>query len=243
MTKVSIPFIIRDMETFDAIEFGKRLRAARVKKGLSQQDLADLFGIERASVSMWERGKNPPALNKIGALARKLEVSGDWLISGVRDQKIPEVPSNIIPFPSDGALKFIPLVSWPPPARRREFTDSGESLAAESSTDEESEERILVTVNVGKNAFVAQVKGDSMAPEYPDGSVIIVDPAQEPRHNADVVVRLNEEAEPVFKRLKIDGSRWYLFPLNERYPTIPLEGKDFTICGVVIWMGRKVKDV
>ncbi len=70
--------------------------------------------------------------------------------------------------------------------------------------------------------------------------MVVVDPDKEPRHNSDVVVRLNGDMEATFKRLKIDGSRWFLHPINERYPVIPLEGKDFTICGVVVWVGREV---
>ena len=80
-----------------------------------------------------------------------------------------------------------------------------------------------------------------MSPDYQDGSVIVVDPSREPRHDSDVVVRLNSDMEATFKRLKVDGSRWYLHPLNDRYPVISLEGKDFTICGTVVWVGRDVK--
>ncbi|MHB8370637.1 MAG: LexA family protein [Leptospirales bacterium] len=102
------------------------------------------------------------------------------------------------------------------------------------------EEVIPCSSKGGPHSFALRVKGDSMEPDYPDGSIVIVDPDREPRHNADVVVRLNGEMEATFKRLKIYGSRWYLHPLNDRYPPLPLEGKDFTICGVVVWVGREV---
>lgn len=103
------------------------------------------------------------------------------------------------------------------------------------------EELIPRPSKCGPNSFALKIKGDSMEPDYPDGSVVVVDPAREPRHNSDVVVRLNGEMEATFKRLKIDGSWLYLHPLNDRYPVIPLEGHDFTICGTVIWVGREVK--
>ena len=80
-----------------------------------------------------------------------------------------------------------------------------------------------------------------MLPDYPDGSVIVVDPDVSPINNDDVVVRLNSDMEATFKRLKVDGSRMHLQPLNDQYTPIPLDGKDFTIVGVVIWMGRETR--
>lgn len=79
-----------------------------------------------------------------------------------------------------------------------------------------------------------------MSPDYPPGSVIVVDPDKEPGHNSDVVALLNHDEEATFKRLKYDGSRRILFPLNPLYDKILLDGQEYRICGVVVLMMREV---
>ena len=70
--------------------FGDRLRSARrrlgkdgVGKKLTQGDVAVAVGVERNTVSRWENGgmlPKDPAM--VAALARVLQVTADWLISG-----------------------------------------------------------------------------------------------------------------------------------------------------------------
>lgn len=64
--------------------FGERLRYAREKRGLSQEDLAERLGLERTSASSvvrWESGTQPKA-NRIEQIVRALDVDGDWLLTG-----------------------------------------------------------------------------------------------------------------------------------------------------------------
>jgi len=50
--------------------FGARqIRSLRKKIGLSQKELADLVGVSRATVSMWEGGKFKPSEEKVRQLA------------------------------------------------------------------------------------------------------------------------------------------------------------------------------
>lgn len=60
--------------------FHENLKAARLKKGLSQQEVADMVGIAKSTYSMWETGKREPNLMKIIALTKILDVSGDELL-------------------------------------------------------------------------------------------------------------------------------------------------------------------
>lgn len=56
-------------------QFGERLRAARQKKGLSQEKLAELAGVHRTFVSSTERGERNISLTNIVRLARALEIA------------------------------------------------------------------------------------------------------------------------------------------------------------------------
>ena len=56
------------------VRFGERLRAVRLKKGVSQEKLADLAGLHRTYVSSVERGERNISLLNIAKLAKALEV-------------------------------------------------------------------------------------------------------------------------------------------------------------------------
>jgi len=51
---------------------GARLRLARQARGLSQQQLADVAGVSRQAISLWESGGNDPSLRAAFALASAL---------------------------------------------------------------------------------------------------------------------------------------------------------------------------
>lgn len=53
--------------------FGKTLRQLREKKGLSQEELADLCHIHRTYVSQLERGLKSPTLRLIWQICESLE--------------------------------------------------------------------------------------------------------------------------------------------------------------------------
>jgi transcriptional regulator with XRE-family HTH domain len=56
-------------------KFGKRIRTLRKERGLSQEDLAELSGLDRTYISGIERGIRNVALRNIEALAQALGVS------------------------------------------------------------------------------------------------------------------------------------------------------------------------
>lgn len=59
--------------------FTERLKELRLKKGLTQQQIADEIGVNRGSYSNWEKGKREPSFENLIKLADLLEVSLDWL--------------------------------------------------------------------------------------------------------------------------------------------------------------------
>ncbi|MHB8258362.1 MAG: LexA family protein [Acidiferrobacterales bacterium] len=79
--------------------------------------------------------------------------------------------------------------------------------------------------------FALRVLGDSMAPEFWDGCIVIIDPGSPARDGAYVIVEY--EGEHIFRQLRIESGRHYLKPLNESYPPVELAGP-YTVRGVVI---------
>jgi len=62
--------------------FGSRLTQARVELGLSQAELAERTGIAPAQISRYESGRNIPRAGVVVKLAKALDVSSQWLITG-----------------------------------------------------------------------------------------------------------------------------------------------------------------
>jgi len=50
-----------------------KLKIARIEKGLSQQELADLIGATRQTIGLIERGKYNPSLNLCVNIAKTLD--------------------------------------------------------------------------------------------------------------------------------------------------------------------------
>ena len=63
--------------------FGANLRRSRHRGGLSQQELADRIGMNRASVSVLERGLRLPRIDTILMLAAGTSVSTRVLLEGM----------------------------------------------------------------------------------------------------------------------------------------------------------------
>lgn len=58
----------------------EKLVHLRRKEGLSQEQLADLLGVTRQSVSKWESGTAVPELSKLIAVSERFGVSVDYLV-------------------------------------------------------------------------------------------------------------------------------------------------------------------
>jgi putative transcriptional regulator len=57
----------------------KRIKIARIEKGLSQQDLADAVGVTRQTIGMIEKGKYNPTLRLCINISKTLNKSLDQL--------------------------------------------------------------------------------------------------------------------------------------------------------------------
>ena len=64
----------------DQIALGKRIKAARERVGMTQEDLAAAVDYSVDHVSVVERGVKPPKLEKLVAIANVLKVGTDELL-------------------------------------------------------------------------------------------------------------------------------------------------------------------
>ena len=83
----------------------------------------------------------------------------------------------------------------------------------------------------GSESFALMVLGDSMAPEFAEGDVIVIEPDGLATNGSFVLARHDEEW--IFRQLVAAGERWQLRPLNPRYPAVDLADLS-AVRGVVI---------
>lgn len=62
--------------------FGTRLKAARLARGMTQEQLAYEIGVSSPAVSQWERDGSEPNFATLRTLSKVLDVSLDALILG-----------------------------------------------------------------------------------------------------------------------------------------------------------------
>lgn len=60
-------------------KFHEKLKMLRKKKGLTQQEIAELLGVKRNTYSDWENCKCKPNYEKLEKIADFFGVSLDWL--------------------------------------------------------------------------------------------------------------------------------------------------------------------
>jgi transcriptional regulator with XRE-family HTH domain len=82
----------------------ERLKNLRLAKGLTLQQVGDVFGISAASVASWEKGKNQPDSRKLSKIAEVLGSTVEFLLNGIGDLKTNHIETI------GSAVPFLP---WP----------------------------------------------------------------------------------------------------------------------------------
>lgn len=68
-------------------ELNQRLSQTRRERKLRQHQVAEHLDVSLGTVSQWEQGKTKPNMRNLVLLAKLLNVSLDWLLSGVETVK------------------------------------------------------------------------------------------------------------------------------------------------------------
>jgi transcriptional regulator with XRE-family HTH domain len=102
----------------------ERLKNLRLAKGLTLQQVGDVFGISAASVASWEKGKNQPGSRKLSKIAEVLGSTVEFLLNGIGDLQtnrvetiesaVPFLPWSIL-LSYDNTLNVSSAVEWVSP--------------------------------------------------------------------------------------------------------------------------------
>jgi len=69
------------------MSLNKRLKQARLDKGLSQQELEKLSNVHYTNIGRYERGNAKPSVEVLNRLAQALDISPDYLLNGTLEDK------------------------------------------------------------------------------------------------------------------------------------------------------------
>ena len=82
------------MSSMNQKAIGQRIKRAREKNQLTQEQLAELVDLSPMHISVIERGAKPPKLETLINIANALGVSTDTLLQDVIDNRIKAVSSE-----------------------------------------------------------------------------------------------------------------------------------------------------
>jgi len=186
---------------------GQRILRARMRKGLTQQNVAKHFGINRVSVANWESGATKPAIDKLEGLSNLLGGDADWYLHGKGtppSDEMPAIPSeHTAPAAVSNAqigervtqVGFrVPVYGQAVGGADGEFVLNGNHLYDLMAPP---------SIAPSSGAYAVTVSGESMAPRYEDGEIAFVDPRRRPRRGSYVVAQIQlEEHGPILAFVK-----------------------------------------
>lgn len=191
------------MEKIIFEEVGNRLRQAREEKHITLEEAGAKVGVHKSTVLRWENGETEKIkLPIIKALADYYNVNPVWLMGYDVDKYVTKkniLGNPVVPIPLVGTVKA-----------------GYNYLAQENWIGTVDVETSLV--GDGKDYFALKVKGDSMAPVFLEGDIVIIKKQNDCENNEFAVVIINGD-EGTLKKIKKTDNGIILQPLNPAYRT------------------------
>jgi len=208
------------------MSMGDRIRERRKELKMTQEALAKIAGVNRVTVTGWEKDDYQPNGANLQSLAEALKCNPVWLVEGTGNYDTPFLKSNSI------RVRELPVLSW---VQAGSWTDTESGICSDDIN-----EYITTTLSLSSDAFALRVNGTSMTTivkdaSIPDGSIVIVEPdiSRFSSINGKIVVAyIHGGTEATLKRFVEDWPNRYLVPLNPLYKTIDFDD-NCRIVGVV----------
>lgn len=207
---------MREYETTPAI--ANRLKFKRKQLQVNQSELAAMSGVSQRQISTYELAKSEPRPDTLERLAKALGTTAEWLEFGDEESDIDILTEEHMK-DAIGSATHVPILKWDLEIIKRIRIPFIRDM-------------IPVPDVVSDESFALVVRGSGMSPDYPEGSVIVVDPNVELQSGSDVVIEMAGEVD--FKRYSVEPSgRRFLVPINPQFPAVAIDDDGFKVLGVV----------
>ena len=203
---------------------------AMIKKGFTPQTFAEKIGLNKATVYRLLSGQSGYGYSSLHKICEVLDVEPWEIAEGF---KPPE--SHIRKSANKAPPKDLPLISWVQAGEFNGITDIFQPGDADEWVP-----RLGIR---DPNAFCLRVRGNSMAPKFEEGDIIVVSPNRRPENGDYVIAKLIDSQEATLKQFYADDTYVILKPFNRAYEDIVITGKDLEqlrIVGVVV---KAIKDL
>ncbi len=183
------------------MDFGSRIKQLRIKKNITQQDLADLLGVGRPTVAGYETKNKQPDYDKLVKIASFFNVTVDYLL-GLTDNFTPIKKNNTIPIL--GIIR------------------AGHPILAQENWDEIIHVPVELSVD-----FALKIKGDSMSwVGIHEGDIALIRKCNAPIPGMIVAAGVEEmEWEVTLKFYFEENNEKFLRAANPAYKDIKLTNK------------------
>ncbi len=179
------------------LTFAMKLESLRKFKKLNQSQLADLVGVSRAAISLYESGKNSPSYKVLKKLSEALDTDIAVLMDDAATAEMPKAPFDAHAI---GPLADMPHVDLPAPSFKvlASFAEMG-GITPEALSHCDTLRVYLRPYELPEKyegAMVIEIWGDSMEPELHSGERMIAWQVPESKwetlHNAACVVAYDD---------------------------------------------------
>ncbi len=200
-----------------------RLKDLRNRRGMSQEELGAMLGVQKAAVCKYELGRVPLPNDVLVKLCDYFDVTSDHLLG--RDEMVTplfkqraSLPSSFRPV--EGAVG-VPLVG---------SVHAGLPMLAEENISEYIP--VPACDVVAGEYFYMQVEGDCMEGEFiPEGALVLVRLQASVENGRIAVIRIGDEV--LLRKVKTMGDSLMLIPANNRYEPMIVPRHSAAIIGRV----------
>lgn len=213
---------------------GKRIKQAREAAGMTQKELSEATGIPQGSISEYENDRSEISAFRLGSVALALRAPMAEL-----DPRLHDLPGGGNVFGEVAEEGYgIGGTGWTEVPVLGAAAAAGYEPAVEPLDDwltgfgERTDS--WPSDQVGENYFCLRVEGDSMSPEFPDGTILLVAAGEYPQRGDLVAARLADHGEVVVKEYHRQSN---VVELRSQHPS----GRNFRIDlkaepGRLVWM-------
>lgn len=251
-----------------AIYIGAKIKEFRLKRNLTQKELAKIVNVGDTTIANYEKGFRSPKKDTMFDLANAFNISIDDLFPPVQKNAV----ESTTPLPDASDLltqqitdKVVQLTTQNKKIVLRTSEELLESQNEEETKITEVSEVIQlysydyydhpasagtgqylndvrverIELPVDIDAdFVIPIKGDSMEPDYHDGDLVFIQTSVD--LNDGVIGVFNYDGDAYIKQLVIDKGQAYLHSLNPAYKDMLITPEtDFRIIGEVVDLYRE----
>ncbi len=210
------------------MNLGIRLKQARLKKKLTQEELAEIVGIKQQAVQRIEAGK-VRSTSYVVQLAKALNVTSEWLALGEgSDTDALDNDEQTAMANTKASSSNAPLLEW-----------DDISIINHSPVSCETTKTIPVfNINNGQ-CFALEIRDNSMTTtdggqtSFLRGDLVIADALAQPHQGDFVLAKLPDSSHVTFRQYISDDTGAHLKPLNGQYSTVRVN-PEVRICGVII---------